>query len=247
MAPILIIIPAYNERGRIGPVLDAIARAPVDADVVVIDDASSDDTAAEARQRGAKVLRHGINLGYGSALLTGYIYAKQRAYQRVVQLDADGQHDPRDIAVLLRGLDSGADLVVGSRYLGGDPPPTSLARRLGASLFARIVTWWTRTTITDPTSGFQAMNAAAVGELAHHGFPEDYPDADVLIIVARAGLRLGEAPVQMRERSGGVSMHRGGRAAYYAYKMVLTLCLLPVRRRSPYRAERRATVARSPA
>ena len=128
--------------------------------------------------------------------------------------------------------------MIGSRYRQSDPPATSFARRVGTRLFAWIVTTWTGIKITDPTSGFQAMSARALREVAQDHFPEDYPDADVLIALHRVGIRLTETPVDMHERVSGVSMHRGGRAAYYAYKMALTLPLLPVRRRSMFRAGR---------
>ena len=190
------------------------------------------------------MVTHPFNLGYGSALLTGYLYAHRHHYKRIVQMDADGQHDPASVPDLLAALDAGADVAVGSRYLAGDPPPTTLSRRLGSRLFAKIVTRWTGVRVTDPTSGFQAMTANAMAEIAHDGFPEDYPDADVLIILARAGMKLVEVPVRMHPRVGGVSMHRGGRAAYYGYKMLLTLSLLPWRRRSPFRSAA-ATPARA--
>ena len=237
-APLLILIPACNESERIQPVLRGIEGLGLDADVLVIDDGSDDDTIEQARTMGARVVSHPHNLGYGSALLTGYVYAKRHNYERLVQLDADGQHDPRSIPTLLQALDANADVVVGSRYLEGRAPPTSFLRRVGSRMFSWIVTTWTRTKITDPTSGFQAMSRRAIHALAHDGFPDDYPDADVLITVFRTGLTLREVPVQMYPRVGGVSMHRGGRAAYYAYKMMLTLTLLPVRRRSPYRDQR---------
>ena len=108
-------------------------------------------------------------------------------------------------------------------------------RRLGSRLFAVIVTRWTGTKITDPTSGFQALSRPAIDAVAEDGFPEDYPDADVLIRLATSGLNLAEVPVRMHERSGGVSMHRGTRALFYAYKMFMSLALLRVRRASPYR------------
>ena len=95
--------------------------------------------------------------------------------------------------------------------------------------------------MTDPTSGFQAFEARAIDVIAHDGFPDDYPDADVLIALSRAGMKLQEVPVVMHPRRGGVSMHRGARFAYYAYKMLLTLLLLPWRRRSPYRSGRTNT------
>jgi len=236
-------VPAFNECGRLGRVLADIRSAELQADILVVDDGSEDGTAKDAASRGARVVRHPFNLGYGSSLLTGYLYARKHGYRRIVQMDGDGQHDPRSVATLLDALDQGADVAVGSRYLSGVAPPTSWTRRAGSWMFSRIVTRWTGTVITDPTSGFQAMKASALAELAHDGFPEDYPDADVLITLARAGLKLAEVPVRMHPRSGGVSMHRGGRAAYYGYKMFLTLCLLPIRRRSPFRSGRVATAS----
>jgi glycosyltransferase involved in cell wall biosynthesis len=237
----LVLIPACNEAGRIGSVLQAIRATGVVADIVVIDDGSADGTAREARSRGAKVVSHPYNLGYGSALNTGYLYARRHGYRRLVQLDGDGQHDPASMRALLEGLDAGADVVVGSRYLDGQPPRTSLARRCGSRLFSWIVTIWTGVRITDPTSGYQAMSGRAIREVARDTFPEDYPDADVLIMLAREGLKLREVPARMHARSGGVSMHRGGRAAYYFYKMFLTLSLLPVRRKSMTSASEPAT------
>jgi glycosyltransferase involved in cell wall biosynthesis len=241
----LILVPACNEAGRVGRVLDGVAQTGIAADLLVIDDGSSDGTALEARAHGAAVARHPFNLGYGAALHTGYMYARRHGYKRLVQLDADGQHDPGSIPALLDALRGGYDVVIGSRYLGGEPPPTSWLRRVGSCFFARIVTTWTGVRITDPTSGFQAMTARALDELSHAGFPEDYPDADVLVFLARCGCKLHEIPVKMHPRLGGVSMHRGRRIAYYAYKMLLSLSLLPVRRRSPFRAERSAASAKA--
>lgn len=233
---LLVLIPAYNEVGRIEAVLDGLKRLPCDLEVVVVDDGSTDDTAALSRARGATVLRHPFNLGYGTALQTGYLYARRRGFQRLVQMDADGQHDPESVQVLLDALEGGADLVVGSRFQVPEAaPPTTLLRRLGSRLFASIVTRWTGVRITDPTSGFQGLSKRAIDEVAQEGFPEDYPDADVLIRLARSGLKLTEVAVKMHPRVGGVSMHRGSRAAFYAYKMFMSLALLKVRRSSPYR------------
>lgn len=225
-----ILIPAYNEASSIGPLLDAVGQELPDAEIVVVDDGSTDGTGRRARSRGASVITHPFNLGYGTALHTGYLWARRRGYRRVVQMDADGQHDPLSLPVLLEGLERGADVVVGSRYLDRPAPATSLARKTGSRMLSRVVTWWTGIRITDPTSGYQAMSARALDAIANDGFPEDYPDADILITMARAGLRLMEVPVEMHPRRSGPSMHRGVRAGYYAYKMLLTLALLPVRR-----------------
>jgi glycosyltransferase involved in cell wall biosynthesis len=239
----LILIPACNEEERIGTVLAAVAAQAPTAEILVIDDGSQDGTAAEARRRGAGTICHPFNLGYGAALHTGYLYARRHGYDQVVQLDADGQHDPRSLGAILDALDQGADVVVGSRYLLGDAPRTSWLRKVASRMFAWIVTTWTGVKITDPTSGYQGLSRQALDEVAGDAFPEDYPDADVLIMLHRAGLKLAEIPVVMHERKGGISMHRGGKVAYYAYKMFLTLALIPVRRPSPFRAGRVAPAA----
>lgn len=241
----LVLIPAFNESARISAVIAGIRREVPEADLLVVDDGSEDDTGAIARSLGAAVITHAFNLGYGTALQTGYIYAQRHRYARLVQMDADGQHDCKSLPHLFQALEDGADLVLGSRYRDAQAPRTSLTRRAGTRLFSWIVTTWTGTKITDATSGFQGMSSCALEELVLDNFPEDYPDADVLITLSRAGISMVEIPVQMHERSGGTSMHRGGRAAYYAYKMLLTLSLLPIRRGSPFRSGRRHLLARS--
>ena len=241
----IVVVPACNEAARIGAVLDQARDCLPTATVLVVDDGSADETGTVATAHGAKVVRHPFNLGYGAALQTGYHYARRHGFDRVVQLDADGQHDPASIPSLIDALDRGADVCVGSRYLTDDPPATSLLRRVGTRIFAWLVTAWTGRRITDPTSGFQALGPRALDLLTLDHFPEDYPDADVLITVSRAGLELTEVPVRMYERIGGVSMHRGTRVAWYGYKMLVTLALLPIRRTSPLRSGRELHAARN--
>ena len=238
----VLIIPAYRETGRVGRVVSEVQALGLQLDVVVIDDGSPDATAAEAHAAGATVVRHAFNLGYGCALHTGYCYAFRCGYERVLQMDADGQHEPAMLAHLITGLDQGADVVLGSRYLDGTAPRSSLVRRLGTRVFAGIASRWIGTRITDPTSGFQGLSKRALASVVNDGFPEDYPDTDVLVEHHRRGLRIVEVPVRMHARLGGMSMHRGARIAYYGYKMLLTLLLLPVRRPTPLRAQ--DTVAR---
>ena len=240
----VLIVPAYREAGRVGQIVRSVRDTGLPLDVVVIDDGSPDETAAEARAAGAAVVRHPYNLGYGAALHTGYCHAFRGGYRRVLQMDADGQRDAAMLPRPLAALDDGADVVLGSRYLDGTPPPQSVARRLGTQLFAKIASWWLRRPITDPTSGFQGLSHRALETVVHDGFPEDFPDTDILVEHHRRGLRVVEVPVTMRTRLGGVSMHRGARIAYYGYKMLVTLLLLPVRRPTPLRV--RDTVARLP-
>ena len=233
----IVIIPAFLEAGRVGSIVREIRELDAELDVAVVDDGSADGTAEEARAAGALVIRHPTNLRYGTALHTGYHYAKRGGYTRVLQMDADGQHEVAMLPRLVDALDDGADIALGSRYLQGSPPPSSLGRRLGTALFRWVASVGTGIKITDPTSGFQGLSINALHAVTHDGFPEDFPDTDVLITLARQGLQLREVPVRMHERKGGVSMHRGARIAYYGYKMLITLMLLPIRRKTPFRTQ----------
>lgn len=222
------VIPAFNERKCIRRVLGQV-RAQVPGDILVVDDGSSDDTAEEARLSGAIVAVHPVNLGYGSALQTGYRYALRHGYDAVVQLDGDGQHDPASIPALLEAL-SRADVVVGSRFLDSGSYRPPLMRRIGIWLFANVASLLCRQRVTDPTSGFQAISRAALHFYAHERYPADYPDADVLAMVARSGLRLAEVPVHMLAPADGKSMHAGFlRPLYYVFRMTLALALVPLR------------------
>jgi glycosyltransferase involved in cell wall biosynthesis len=229
---LLVVIPAFNEALRIRGVVEAV-RGQVSAAVLVVDDGSRDATAAEARAGGAIVATHPVNLGYGSALQTGYRYALRNAHDAVLQLDADGQHDPASIRPLIEALAT-HDVVVGSRFLhpGSYRPP--LSRRLGMTLFGAIASYLSGQRLTDPTSGFQAISSRALEFYAHDRWPHDYPDADVLAMVARSGMRLTEVPVRMLGSPEGKSMHAGiVKPLYYVFRMTLALALVPLRNERP--------------
>lgn len=236
---VLAIVPAMNEAESLPAMLAELATVHPLAHTLIVDDGSLDETAAIARSLGCLVVQHPFNLGYGAALLTGYHYALRHGYPNVVQLDADGQHPATLVPTLLEPVLSGrADVVVGSRYLVPGNSGSTFFRRLGARPLAFLATLWTGQRITDPTSGFQALSPSAVATLCSDGFPEDYPDVDVLITLHRAGLRLQELPVKMRERVVGTSMHGGMRVFYYFYRLLVTLMLLRWRRTSPFRSDR---------
>jgi glycosyltransferase involved in cell wall biosynthesis len=220
----MVLIPAFNEGARLPALLARILEHLPDADIVVVDDGSVDDTAAAARSGGATVLRHPFNMGYGAALQTGYKYALSRPVSRVVQMDGDGQHDPGEIRKLLEPLDTGAaDLVVGSRFLEPTHYHMGRLRTLGRLLFG----WLARMaglSVTDPTSGFQALDREVLELYARDFFPSDYPDVDVLLMAHRHGARVVERSVQMSEGARASTMHRGFRTSvYYVYKMLLSL------------------------
>lgn len=226
----LLIIPAFDESGRLGGVLAEVARAQPDLEVVVVDDGSRDDTGAVAARAGATVLRHPFNLGYGAALQTGYKYALECGADLVVQMDADGQHDPGQIEGLVAGIRAGSlDLVVGSRFLEPSGYQMGLPRRLGRALFAGLARL-AGLHLSDPTSGFQAMNRRVIDVYARDFFPIDYPDVDVLVTAFRNGLRVGEYPVTMSEGDRASTLHGGLRPLYYAYKMLLATLSASTRR-----------------
>jgi glycosyltransferase involved in cell wall biosynthesis len=225
---LLVLIPAYNEETKIGAVIDGVRTAVPECDVLVVDDCSRDATNRAAREAGARVVRHPVNLGYGSALLTGYQYADIHGYERVVQMDGDGQHDAASIPDLLAGLDGGYDLALGSRFGAGVRTyrPQRL-RAIGMRLFGWIASRALGREITDPTSGFQALSGRLVRfHASGDHFPPDYPDADILILVGRAGYRVTEVPVTMYEKPGGASIHSGLKPVYYVVKMILSILLV---------------------
>ncbi|MCZ6727842.1 MAG: glycosyltransferase family 2 protein [Acidobacteria bacterium] len=219
----MMLLPALNEERQIAAVLRGLAQWANGFEPVVIDDGSVDDTGKVARQAGATVLRHPFNLGYGAALQTGYKYALGRGMDLVVQLDADGQHDPADVARLIEPIVEGAaDVVIGSRFVERSSYRMGLTRSLGRKLFGGLGKL-VGLDVTDPTSGFQALNRVALELYARDFFPADYPDIDVLLMAHRRGLRVVEVPVQMREAPRKSRLHGGLRSFYYVYKIALSL------------------------
>lgn len=230
---ILMIIPAYNEHGRVGAVVRDVKKTLPGVEVLVIDDASVDDTAEEALNAGAITLSLPMNSGYGAALQTGYKYATRNGYRIIGQIDGDGQHRAEYLTKMLEALDSEeADVIIGSRFMDRDGHyRASLARSMGIGLFGRIASLVTHQHISDPTSGFQLMRSDVARFFCTEVYPTDYPDADILILLHRTGYRVREVPVQMRP-SPGQSMHSGHRSAYYVYKMLLSIFVTLLRPRS---------------
>lgn len=219
----LVLIPAYNEAARIGALIESIRHVVPEMSVLVVNDGSKDDTSSVASTSGAIVITHPFNMGYGVAIQTGYKYALAHGYDYLVQLDADGQHDPSSIPALLAPVVAGeADVAIGSRFLGASYRPP-LARRLGMVLFRGIVFLVTGKFITDTTSGYQAFSRDVIRFFSTDIFPVDYPDADILITLHRAGFRMVEIPVRMFQNRDGKSMHGGFKPVYYMFKMLLSI------------------------
>ena len=235
------IVPAHNEAGAVGGVVDELRAFDPLLDVVVVDDGSTDSTAAVARARGAAVVRLPYNLGIGGAVQTGFKYALERGYDVAVRLDGDGQHDPAELPKLLAPLERDeADIVTGSRFAeGGDDYRPSLARRVGIGFFARLVSLLVRRRVTDTTSGFQALNRRGIALFAAD-YPHDYPEVEATVLVARHRLRSLEVPVHMREREHGESSITLVRSVYYMLKVTLALFVAMFRKAAVPLEEERA-------
>jgi glycosyltransferase involved in cell wall biosynthesis len=230
-SPFLVIIPAFNEQQSIEGVVRDVRRHLPQADVLVIDDGSTDNTAELSRNTGADVLVLPCNLGIGGAVQTGLKFAEKRGYPFVIRLDGDGQHDAGDIQELLaEALRGEHNVVVGSRFVDGKSdyrPP--LTRRIGIRLFSYVVSVIIGKRVYDTTSGMMVLDRKAVRALAH-SLPQDYPEVESHIILHKAGLSTVEIPVQMRVRSSGVSSIGAARAIYYVLKVMLAAVLRALQR-----------------
>ncbi len=234
----LVIIPAYNEANQVASVIRGIKESLPLVEVLIVDDGSTDETRKVAMEAGATVLSHPFNLGYGAALQTGYKYALRKDYGQIVQMDGDGQHDPSFLGGLLSVVrNREADIAIGSRFLKArstrldqQPYRSPFFRRVGMRFFGTITSLIIRQKITDSTSGFQAMNRKAIEWVSSDKFPYDYPDADVIIMLHRAGFRIREVPVQMFPNQNKKSMHSGWKPLYYIFKMFLSILVTLMRK-----------------
>lgn len=229
---ILVIIPAYNEAAVIDQVISDIHRQSLPVDVVVINDGSRDNTEEVARKAGAKVITLPTNLGIGGAMQTGYRFAAQNGYDIAVQLDADGQHDPRDLQTVVGPLLAGepVDMVVGSRYVEETSYKSSVMRRLGMIILAAAVRILLGYPVHDTTSGYRAVNRRVI-ELFANWYPTDYPEPEALVYLHRNGFRIREVSVSMRERGAGKSSITPIKSAYYMIKVLLSLLMNALRTR----------------
>ena len=228
----LAVVPAYNEAETIVGVVDSLRENVPDFDVLVVDDGSTDGTGTLAREAGARVLRHPFNLGIGGAVQSGFAFALENGYDRMVQVDGDGQHMAAEIATLAAALDEhpDTDMVCGSRFLvdGGYPAPIS--RRTGIHIFAFLLSRIVGQRVSDPTSGFRLYNRRGIALFARD-YPHDYPEVEAVLMVHFHRLRMREVPVRMLERGGGQSSIRSGKSVYYMIKVLLAIFVGLVRRR----------------
>jgi glycosyltransferase involved in cell wall biosynthesis len=228
---VLVIVPAWNEQDSVVATLGEIRDANPDVDVLVIDDGSVDRTIERAEAAGALVCRLPFNLGVGGAMRTGYRYAQRHGYDVAVQVDADGQHDPRYVGRLVQALNR-ADVVIGSRFAGPDATyRVSGPRRWAMVLLGKVLSRLAKTPITDATSGFRACNSRAIAVFAAH-YPAEYlgDTVESLVIALRTGCTVEQVPVEMRRRAAGTASASPIRSAVYLFRAVVALVLALVRK-----------------
>lgn len=226
----LVAIPALNEAAVIGDVLKSLSKVHALKDIVVIDDGSRDATGQIARDAGARVVTHAINLGVGAAMGTAFKYAVQNGYDAVIQFDGDGQHRPEYIAELLAAAEH-SDIVIGSRHAKkGDAFKSSAARRGMQRFIAMVASAYARTKLTDATSGFRIAGPRALAVFSEH-YPVEWlgDTVESIVLATRQGLTVSEIPVAMNERAGGVPSQSVFRATLYTGRILLILGLASIR------------------
>ena len=234
LSGLLVIVPAWNEDSVISGVLDDLGHHMPQADILVVSDGSTDQTAQVARERGAIVLDLPLNLGVGGAMRAGYLFAHRQGYEWAVQLDADGQHDPTEIPELLKAAqERGADVVIGARFAGKGDYEAKGPRRWAMRVLSFVLSRIAKTPLTDTTSGFKLTSRRAIA-LFSQEYPAEYlgDTVEALVIASRAGLTITQVPVAMRPRAGGTPSHTPWKAAVFLARAWFAL-MIATTRRSP--------------
>ena len=231
---VLIVIPCYNEEASLPSVLKELQQTVLPdnyrLDVLVVNDCSKDGTSAVAKNGKAVVIDLPVNLGIGGAVQTGILYARNNGYDIAIQLDGDGQHPPKELSKLVSfHLESGANIVIGSRFLEKEGFQSSFARRLGIKYFHWVNRLMTGLHIYDSTSGFRLFDKAAI-KIAAVNYPDEYPEPESLVVFSKAGLKIAEVPVIMNARQGGQSSIRHFGSLYYCIKVSLAMLFSFIRK-----------------
>src|SRR3954451_600578 len=226
----LIVVPAWNEEQTVGETVREIRTATPEIPVLVVSDGSTDLTVHLARLAGARVLELPIRLGVGGAMRAGFRYAVHNGFDAAVQVDADGQHDPRQVPALLDELGD-AEVVIGARFCDrGDAYRVRGPRRWAMVVLSKVLSWLTKTRLTDATSGFKATGGQALPLFAEH-YPDEYlgDTVESLVIAVRAGCVVTQVPARMRPRRGGAPSHRPLKSLLYLCRAGLALALALIR------------------
>ncbi|MFO7690437.1 MAG: glycosyltransferase family 2 protein [Cryobacterium sp.] len=221
----LIVMPAFNEEEVVGAVVTEVLSTLPGVACLVVSDGSTDRTAEVAERAGAVVLTLPFNLGVGGAMRLGFLYAVNNGFDNVVQLDADGQHDPRNVPELLSRLDS-VDIVIGARFAGAGDYSVSGPRKWAMKFLSTAISGIAKTRLTDVTSGFKAAGPRAVQLFSVH-YPAEYlgDTIESLVLASRAGYTVTQVPVAMRPRAGGVPSHNPFKSAVYLGRAAMALVI----------------------
>lgn len=224
---VLLIIPAYNEEQNILNTINQIKSFSNEIDYIVINDGSSDETRKILQENNINHINLIRNLGIGGAVQTGYKYAYEKGYDIAIQFDGDGQHDVEYLQAICEPIiDGQADMVIGTRYLDKSSSKfqSTFMRRLGSNIISLFIKIFAGKKITDPTSGFRAVNKKVIEEFAKN-YPTEYPEPESTVSLLVNGYNVQEVPVSMNERTGGVSSIRFWKSADYMIKVVLAIMI----------------------
>lgn len=218
---VLVLIPAFNEEKNIARVVQEVRQALPDWPLMVADDGSEDGTAPTARGAGAQVISLPVHLGLGGCVQAGYKLAFELGYEYVIRIDGDGQHDPADIPVMLEALKrTQCEMVIGSRFIGGNGTRPTVARGMGIRFFRLMLRPILGRAVSDPTSGFVGVNRKALA-LFSKSFPLEYPEIEALVVLQRRAFRFEEVPCRMRPRMSGHSTIRSWKVLKYMIHVLL--------------------------
>ena len=221
----IVIVPAYNEQDNIRNTLKDLRENGAGADILVMNDCSTDRTEEILKEEGVNYLSFPVNLGIGGGVQAGYQYARDNGYGIAIQFDGDGQHEAKYLKDLMAPLISGeADIAIGSRFVEHEGFQSSGARRLGIGILSRLIRVLCGVKVLDVTSGMRAVNRRFIEEYAEH-YAQDYPEPEALLYAGLRKARIREVPVQMRERENGKSSISAARSIYYMVKVSLALIM----------------------
>ena len=221
---VLIIIPAYNEQENIERVVNEVIKENDWVDVVVINDGSKDNTLEKAKHTKANVIDLPNNLGIGGAVQTGMLYAHKNKYDIAIQIDGDGQHNPKYIQEMVNKINEGYDMVIGSRFVEKTSYNQTFFRMLGIKITSALIRAITGKKIYDTTSGFRAVNKVVIEEFAKR-YPYDYPEPETNMQIILKGKKVLEIPVEMRRRIAGKSFVTPIKSVKYMTKVTLSLLM----------------------
>ena len=220
---ILIIIPCYNEEASIQAVVERLGRVFPEGDFLVVNDSSTDSSEAILRRQNYRYLSLPVNLGIGGGVQSGYLYAVENGYDITVQMDGDGQHNPEHLPQVIAPVAEGTlDMCIGSRFITGEGFQSGAMRRFGIRVLSSLIRLLSGAKVKDVTSGFRACNRVLT-EFYAENYAQDYPEPEAIISAVVKGYHVGEVPVVMEERHGGVSSIGAFAGAYFMLKVSISL------------------------